>query len=217
MDVPENIASWRKAQRAELIARRLAVPDDMRDPWTAAITRSLVDGFPMLRGLVVGFCWPYKGEVDPRFAIRELRRHGARAALPAVVQKAAPLQFREWAPGVAMTRGVFDLPVPDGAPVLDPEALLMPPIGFDRHAYRLGYGGGYFDRTLAALKATPLKIGIAFEASRIDTIFPQPHDIPMDFVVTERGIHHAGARGLEVVTDLSELNALVRDLGIGRA
>ena len=202
MDVPENIASWRKAQRAELIARRLAVPEDKRDQWTAAITRFLVEGFPILHGLVVGFCWPYKGEVDPRFAIRELRRHGARAALPAVVQKAAPLQFREWAPGVAMTRGVFDLPVPDGAPVLDPQALLMPPIGFDRHAYRLGYGGGYFDRTLAALKATPLKIGIAFEASRIDTIFPQPHDIPMDFVVTERGIHHAGAGGLEVVTDL---------------
>lgn len=216
MDCPDSIASWRKTQRIELIARRLAVPDLQRRDWTAAITNFLIEGFPLLHELVVGFCWPYKGEVDPRFAIRELRRLGTRAVLPAVLAKAAPLQFREWAPGVAMTKGVFDLPVPEGTPVLVPQALLMPPIGFDHQAYRLGYGGGYFDRTLAAMESKPLKIGIAFELSRIATIFPQPHDVPMDFLVSERGIHKVGSGGLEPVTDPGEVNRLVGDMGIGR-
>jgi 5,10-methenyltetrahydrofolate synthetase len=197
MPVPDDIRQWRKARRAELIARRLAVTDAQRTEWTAAITKMLIDAFPMLQTLVVGFCWPYQGEVDPRFAIRELRKHGARAALPEVVQKGTPLQFREWAPGVHMTKGVFDLPVPDETPVVIPQALLIPPVGFDDGGYRLGYGGGYFDRTLEILPSNPLKIGIAFEVSRIPTIHPQPHDVPMDFVVTEAGIHHVTKNGLE--------------------
>ena len=80
------------------------------------------------------------------------------------------------------------MPIPQTEAVV-PDVLLMPPVGFDADGYRLGYGGGFFDRTLAAAAPHPLKIGLAREASRIDTIHPQPHDVPMDFVVTERGIH----------------------------
>jgi 5,10-methenyltetrahydrofolate synthetase len=69
-----------------------------------------------------------------------------------------------------------------------PQALLIPPVGFDARGFRLGYGGGFYDRTLASLAPRPLAIGVAFELSRVDSIRPQPFDLPMDYVVTERGI-----------------------------
>jgi len=215
MTIPDEIRQWRKAQRAELLARRVAVTADQRREWNEIIERLLLEAFPVLRQSMVGFYWPFQGEFDPRFAIRRLREQGARAALPVVVQKSTPLQFREWWPGAPMTKGVFDLPIPDGTEVVRPQALFIPPIGFDARGYRLGYGGGYFDRTLAAAVPQPLKIGVAFELSRIPTIQPQPHDVPMDFIVTEAGIHHAGKDGLELVRDparVSELaGAIIRE------
>jgi 5-formyltetrahydrofolate cyclo-ligase len=209
MTMPDRIKQWRKEQRSELLARRVAVARGQQRTWTEAITASLLEGFPILQSSVVGFYWPFQGEFDPRFAIRRVREAGARAALPVVLQKAAPLQFREWWPGVSTTKGVFNLPVPDGSEVLTPQALLIPPIGFDLHGYRLGYGGGYFDRTLAAMTPQPLKIGVAFELSRMRTIQPQAHDIPMDFIVTEAGIHYVGPAGLELITDRARILELV--------
>lgn len=91
--------------------------------------------------------------------------------------------------GCVTRPGVFDLPVPIEGEVVVPDAVLVPPVGFDRLGYRLGYGGGYFDRTLAALSPRPIAIALAREVSRIETIHPQPHDVPMDFIVTETGIH----------------------------
>jgi 5,10-methenyltetrahydrofolate synthetase len=147
----------------------------------------------------VGFYWPFKGEVDPRVAVLRLRERGARAALPVVVEKNAPLVFREWWPGCVTRPGVFDLPVPvDGALVV-PDAVLVPPVGFGPLGYRLGYGGGYFDRTLAALSPRPIAIALAREVSRIETIHPQPHDVPMDFIVTEDGIHAVTSSGLRLL------------------
>jgi len=96
---------------------------------------------------------------------------------------------------------VFDLPVPEGTRVVVPQALLMPPVGFDEQGYRLGYGAGYFDRTLAEMTPQPLKIGVAFELSRLATIYPQPHDIPLDFIVTEVGIYRVAPAGLEMIED----------------
>ena len=197
----DDVGAWRKLRRAELLARREAVPADERRAWNEAITAMLVEGFPSLQRGIVACYWPFRGEFDPRFAIRHFRQHGARAALPEVVEKRAPLRFREWWPGVAMdTSGVFDLPVPVGTDVVTPDALLIPPVGFDALGYRLGYGGGYFDRTLAAMQPQPLKIGVGFELSRMATIRPQPHDIPMDFIVTQAGIHRVGENGLERVS-----------------
>jgi hypothetical protein len=133
-----------------------------------------------------------------------------------LIQKGAQLQFREWWPGVGTSKGVFDLPVPVGTDIVTPQALLIPPIGFDLGGYRLGYGGGYFDRTLAALAAQPLKIGVAFELSRMPSIQPQPHDIPMDFIVTEKGIHIVGPAGLELATDRTKVAALAKAIAAGR-
>ena len=190
-----DVMAWRKQRRAELIAQRKAIPLEARRIEDQRITELLLAGFPQLAGLTVGFYWPFNAEVDPRVAILRLRERGARAALPVVTARDAPLEFREWTPDVATVPGVFGLPVPQ-SPTLVPDAVLMPPVGFDAQGYRLGYGGGYFDRTLAALAPQPLKIGLAREASRIDTIHPQPHDIPMDFVVTAAGILERTPAGL---------------------
>lgn len=196
MTLPATVAAWRKQQRAELIRRREAISPEHRRTWSDALTRLLIESFPDLAQATVGFCWPYKGEFDVRFAIRHWRERGGRAALPGVVAKDAPLEFRLWWPGVETAAGVFGIPVPQGTEVVFPDVLLIPPVGFDQQGYRLGYGGGYFDGTLASMTPQPLKIAVAFEPSRIPSIRPQPHDIPMDFVVTPNGVHHVDARRL---------------------
>jgi 5-formyltetrahydrofolate cyclo-ligase len=197
VDALTDLPDWRRIERQRLIADREGVPAARRAAHNGVITVLLEHGFPALRRLTVGYCWPYRGEFDARFLIRTLRRAGARAALPEVVARAMPLQFREWWPGVAMTKRVFDLPVPDGTAVVQPQALLIPLVGFDARGYRLGYGGGYFDRTLAARVVQPLRIGIGFESSRMPTIHPQPYDVAMDFIVTEAGMHVVGPGGLQ--------------------
>ena len=217
MSLPPHIASRRKAERATLIARRLAAPASDHARWSTQIEAHLRHGFGLLEGLVVGFCWPYLGEFDARPFVRDLRRRGARAALPVVVGKGLPLEFREWWPGVAMVNGVYDLPVPDGTAVVMPDALLIPAVGIGPAGDRLGYGGGFFDRTLAALTPKPIAVGLAFELSRIATTEPQEHDVLMDFVVTEAGIERAAAERLErigVEDCQQQLAALVQGRGL---
>ena len=115
-----------------------------------------------------------------------------------MARKGAPLEYREWTPDTPTVPGVFGLPVPQ-SPVVVPDFVLAPPVGFDARGYRLGYGGGYFDRTLASLSPRPRAIAVARESSRIDTIHPQPWDIPMDYVVTEAGIREVTPQGLQAV------------------
>ena len=212
MSAPEDIRLWRKTMRAELLEKRAAVSTEQHQAWSDTITGLLVSGFPMLRQMTVSLYWPFQGEFDPRYAIRHFRESGAVAALPVVIEKRAPLQFREWWPGVATSKGVFDLPVPEGTRVVVPQALLIPPVGFDDRGYRLGYGGGYFDRTLSAISPQPLKIGVAFEMSRLETIYPQAYDIPLDFIVTERCIYHNAPSGLQPVVELARVAELATQL-----
>jgi 5,10-methenyltetrahydrofolate synthetase len=188
-EVWPQIKAWRKQRRATLIEQRAAASPDERQRWSVAISEWLESGFPLLAGMTIGFCWPFRGEFDARFTIRNFRQHGATAALPEVVAKARPLQFRKWWPGAPMRPGVYGIPVPDGTEIVVPDAAIVPLNGFDEQGYRLGYGGGYFDCTLAATAPRPLAIGVGFELARLPTIQPQPHDIAMDFVVTESGVH----------------------------
>jgi len=182
----EEVRLWRKAKRTVLIERRLAMSAGERAAHSEAITEALAQVLPSCRGTLIGFYWPFKGEYDPRPLARSLYGEGMRLALPVVVEKAKPLTFREWWPGVPMVHGVWNIPVPaEGGPV-SPDILLAPLVGFDGRRYRLGYGGGHYDRTLAALAAKPQAVGVGFELSRIATIHPQSHDIPMDLIVTER-------------------------------
>ena len=192
----DDLRLWRRARRTELLTRRLAVPAQQRREWNRDIEQWLAQGFSALTLKAVGIYWPYQGEFDPRATMRLLRKCGVTIALPAVAARGAPLEFREWRPGVAMSPAVLGIPVPVGTEVIRPDALLIPLVGFDAAGYRLGYGGGYFDRTLAAMSPQPLKVGVGFELSRIATIEPQWHDVPMDFIVTEAGIHWVSRAGL---------------------
>lgn len=196
MPQPSDIAAWRKGQRTALIARREQIDATRRHAWNEHMTGAIEAAFPLLARLAIGLCWPFRGEFDARFVARTFRDRGAVTALPAVVHKRGPLEFRKWWPGVKMSPGVYGIPVPEGSEVVAPDALLVPMNAFDDRGYRLGYGGGYFDRTIAALDPRPLTIGVTFEALRLPTIYPQPHDIPMDFVVTEEAVYRAGGEAL---------------------
>ncbi len=113
---------------------------------------------------------------------------GATVALPVVVAKNEPLEFRRWEPHTKMALGPLEIPYPAEGEVVQPQAFLISLLGFDDAGYRLGYGAGYYDRTLARYDPKPLTIGVGFELGRLPTIHPQPHDIPMDFIVTETGV-----------------------------
>lgn len=180
--------------RAELLARRVAAPAAQRRAWDVRITERLLQAFPVRAPLVVGLYWPMRGEFDPRFVARTWRQAGARTALPVVHARGQALEFREWWPGAPLRPGVYGLPEPQGTAVVRPDVLLVPPVGFDPAGYRLGYGGGYYDRTLAQMDPPPLKIGVGYELSRLDSIGPLAHDIPMDILVTEAGVYPAPAR-----------------------
>lgn len=180
--------AWRRDQRQKLIGARRALDPGDRAARNTAIDESLEIAFADAGGAVIGFCWPFAAEPEPRFAVRRWREAGSRAALPVVVAPRMPLEFREWFPGAPMERGVYDIPYPTGTDILAPEVALVPVNGFDRRGFRLGYGGGFFDRTLAVMQPRPVCIGLGYEIARLATIHPQPHDIPFDFVVTEAGI-----------------------------
>jgi len=196
-----EIAAWRKGRRAELIARRTALDAGVRQAATRSVTRLLTEAFVLPAGTVVAFCWPYKGELDVRFAVRRWRDQGATAALPEVVARGSPLRFRKWWPGAPMKAGVMGIPVPDSTEVVIPDVAVVPMVGWDDRGYRLGYGGGYFDATLAALAPRPVAIGLSQDIFRLETIFPAAHDIPMDFVVTETAIYEAGGEGARAATE----------------
>jgi 5-formyltetrahydrofolate cyclo-ligase len=184
----DEVRRWRKEQRARLIARRQAIPQDERRRLQPLILDLVAQHFPALSDALLGFYWPIRGEIGPHPLVRHLVERGARAALPVVIEKGQPLEFWAWRPGTPLRRGVWDIPIPAERQVVRPTALLVPLVGFDRRGYRLGYGGGYYDRTLAALDPRPLTIGIGYEIGRLETIHPQPHDIPMDAIVTEAGL-----------------------------
>lgn len=180
---------WRKQQRVTLLAQRKNMSAVDHESKSAIITAFLKQGFPVLQHHRTGFYWPYQNEYDPRPVMQFLYQQGATLALPEIVRRHQPLQFRQWWPEAPMEAGLFNIPVPANTPVIAIDAVIIPMTGFDRLGYRLGYGGGYYDRTLALADPRPLTIGVAFETGRLDTIYPQSHDIPLDFIVTECGIH----------------------------
>lgn len=181
------IMLWRKAERQRLIAKRLSVSADERRHHAEAIGRHLNDALGTIQGGTVGVYWPFRGEPNLRPWMERIHAQGARCALPVVIERGAPLAFRTWRPGAAMASGIWNIPVPaDGVDVL-PDIVVSPVVGFDPAAYRLGYGGGFYDRTLAAMARKPLVIGVGFSMSAITSIHPLPHDIPMQFIITEQG------------------------------
>ena len=138
------------------------------------------------------FCWPIKHEPDLRDVAESWRQAGARAALPVVVEPDAPLRFRAWTATSRLLEDRYGIPTPVNGEWLVPALILLPLNGFDPAGYRLGYGGGYFDRTLAALRPRPLTVGVGFEINRVDSIRPESHDQRLDWIVTEAGAFRHG-------------------------
>lgn len=198
----DDVKRWRKAQRADLIAGRQAISQGERRRLQPLILDLVENHFSKgLESALVGFYWPFRGEIGPHALIRRLIEHGAGAALPVVVEKNRPLEFWDWRPGQKLGRGVWDIPIPAERSVVQPTALLVPLVGFDGNGYRLGYGGGYYDRTLAAMERKPFTIGLGYELGRLSTIHPQPHDIQMDVVVTETGVFRSPPRRSLIADD----------------
>jgi len=209
---PEELKRWRKAERERLVAARLAIDPETLHSMRACIDSHLERTFPGLAAGIVGFCWPFKNEYDARFLAHRLRKRGAQTALPVVIAPRQPLIFRLWKPGDTLAKGVYDIPYPASGEPAVPDVALVPMNGFDAGGYRLGYGGGFFDRTLASLRSggarRPVAIGVSIELARMDTIHPQSYDIPMDYVVTELGVYERLDGGLALLEAPKQLHMI---------
>ena len=195
----QDVARWRKAERLRLLAERAALSVASRHEAAlviaAHIDRLLLDRFGTVKGLVISAWWPIKAELNLRHYLTDLVSRGAQVALPVVLVPKTPLVFRPWTPDCKMVQGFWKIPIPAEGPEVSPDVALAPVVGWDAAGYRLGYGGGYFDRTLAALRPPAFAIGVGLETAKVATIFPQPHDIAMNVIVTENGLRHRVSPG----------------------
>jgi 5-formyltetrahydrofolate cyclo-ligase len=193
-DSPDSQAllAAKAALRRDLRARRRAAAQALGDRAGEDLAAAALAGIGTPAGMVVGGYWPLPGEIDPRPLMAALARSGAALALPVVVALGAPLTFRAWAPGAPLEDGLLSTRQPLAtAPEVRPDWLLVPLLGFDGAGYRLGLGGGFYDRTLAALAASgpaPRTLGLAFSDQEVDVLPRGRHDYPLDAVVTERGV-----------------------------
>ncbi|MDX1785296.1 MAG: 5-formyltetrahydrofolate cyclo-ligase [Roseovarius sp.] len=186
-DTARDVNRFRKAERARLYALRnegtVADRAQLSDNIAAELDQALTD----LADRTIAVYWPIRSEPDLRAWMTRAHEAGARILLPVVVTKNAPLIFRQWTPGCAMERGIWNIPVPANGAEAIPDTVISPLLGVDEAGYRLGNGGGYYDRTLAALDKKPLVIGIGAPNCRIKTIYPMPWDIPMSMTVLGDG------------------------------
>lgn len=174
--------------RRERIAARESLPAAEHARLSALLEAHLEHAFAQRDPGVVAFCWPIRAEFDARPLVGRLLARGWRACMPVVETIAAPMAFRAWTPTSAMSVDPYGIPVPAARQVSPPpDIVLLPLVAFDARGYRLGYGGGYFDRTLAALSPRPAAWGVGFELARTAELAPQPHDLPLDLIVTEAG------------------------------
>ncbi|MES2297026.1 MAG: 5-formyltetrahydrofolate cyclo-ligase [Pseudomonadota bacterium] len=177
----------KSALRAELARLRRALDPSTTRAWDQAIGRHLLAWWEDLGLDTLAVYWPLKGEPDLAAAYAELVRRGARLALPVVLARDAPLAFAHWEPGEAMGRDCMGVAVPAAMrPLARPPAILVPCLGFNGARLRLGYGGGYYDRTLApAPRALAAGVAYACQAAQFDGA---AHDVALDLIVTETGL-----------------------------
>ncbi|WP_371154490.1 5-formyltetrahydrofolate cyclo-ligase [Jannaschia sp. 2305UL9-9] len=178
-------------QKAQLRKRCLAARDAAPDTARAAAATRLFARLMHLKGRTIAGYIPIGSEADPLATMRALSFDN-RICVPVVTAKGAPLRFREWTPGCAMEEGPFRVPVPVEGGWRVPDVVIVPMVGFDRHGGRLGYGGGFYDRTLAGLNDC-LIVGLALEAQRVDRIPREATDVAIPWIVTERGVSGVGA------------------------
>ena len=148
----------------------------------------LADVLSAHAGKVLAGYMPMRTEIDPMPA---MAAHQGLVGVPVIMAAATPLKFREWAPGVAMIAGDFGALIPAEGAWITPQVVIVPLLAFDARGYRLGYGGGFYDRTLQGLRAKGpiLAIGFAFAAQEVDVVPTDAFDQKLDLVVTEKGLH----------------------------
>jgi 5,10-methenyltetrahydrofolate synthetase len=147
---------------------------------------------------VIGAYWPIKGEFDPLPALYRWQEDGVlnqagkrRIGLPVTNKQHKTLTFQAWFPGCEMEDDAYGIPKPKNTDLLVPTLLLVPCIGYGPGGYRLGYGGGFYDRTLAVLQPKPFTVGLGFSEGFVPDFEAQPHDIPLDTILTEQGVMYS--------------------------
>jgi 5-formyltetrahydrofolate cyclo-ligase len=187
---PDPGIAGKKAARAHAVAVRAEANRRLGDGAAEALAVS-ADALGVAAGTVVAGYWPMGDEIDPRPLMLELAKRGCRLALPVVTARGQALEFRTWAPGDELEPGPFGTVHPlASAPHAVPTVLLVPLLAFDRLGFRLGYGGGFYDRTLVSLRAAShlTAIGVAYAAQEVPSVPRDKHDQRLDRVVTEAGV-----------------------------
>ncbi|HEY0853951.1 MAG TPA: 5-formyltetrahydrofolate cyclo-ligase [Devosia sp.] len=184
-----GIEQAKAAMRTKAHAMRDAMWPDRRAEASKAAAAHFFEGVTLRPGQVVAAYWPIRDELDVKPVLTRLMDDGQPVCLPVVVGDGLPLELRLWQPGTALYPSGFGTLAPDElAPVVEPDVILMPLLGFDKHGTRLGYGGGYYDRTLSRISTKPTLVGFAFALQEFDHIPRDSHDVPLDAVVTENGV-----------------------------
>jgi 5-formyltetrahydrofolate cyclo-ligase len=174
--------------RIKARARRAALSEPFRIEAAQAAGRNFFDAVPLREGAVVAGYWRIRDEMDCQPILIRLMDSGQPVCLPVVTGDDEPLVMRLWEEGAALYPSGFGTLAPSElAPAVEPDVIVVPLLGFDASGTRLGYGGGYYDRTLARMLKRPLLVGLAFSAQRIGRIPREPHDVPLDYIVTETG------------------------------
>lgn len=173
-------------QKREARLRARAARSDCDPAMGHRLGEHLLTHFPPPPGAAVSGFWPLPGEIDIRPLLHTLHARGHAIALPETPPRGRPLIFRRWHPGIAMIPERFGTQHPDG-PKITPDFLLLPLLAFDRHGHRLGYGGGYYDRTLASLPHA-IAVGCAFAAQELDAVPVDLYDAPLHAIATEAGV-----------------------------
>lgn len=187
-ETARDVARFRRAERSRLIAAR-ALSAEKRERATAALVEGLNRIITLDPDTTVAVYWPIRGEPDLRPWMRKADASGAKVLLPAVIEEHAPLEFRTWSPDSRMIRGFWNILVPADGEARVPDIVIAPLVGVDEELYRLGNGGGYYDRTLVRLEPRPRIIGVGFSKCRLPTIYPMPWDVPMTEVLLSDGTH----------------------------
>ena len=184
----------KRALRRELIERRTQLPDRLRRAdMLQQVMRIWLVGRP---DAVIGAYWPIKGEFDPLPALHRWKEDGElldepqmrRIALPVVDKLHQTLKFHAWFPGCPMEEDAYGIPKPKETEVVVPTLLFVPCVGYGVGGYRLGYGGGFYDRTLAQLQPKPFTVGLGYACGFVDDLEPEPHDVPLDALLNELGV-----------------------------
>jgi len=180
---------WKSRQRTALLEARAKLSNQQRNLIQKSVLKQLSHYLEKLPPQTLGIYWPIKGELDCRPLANLLIEAGWILTLPVINTASKQLDFAQWTPETEMIEGRWSIPVPSRPFWLKPSLFLIPLVGFDKQNFRLGYGGGFYDRTLADVSKPITTVGVGMEIGRLENIYPHKYDIPMDIILTEAGLH----------------------------